>query len=740
LKYFKAIDRSTKICIIIILLLGLVPLTWYHPSYTIISGDNSSYWFNSPQTFKTDMNMWLSDGLGHACAYPVLAALFTPIFTLQTVGLSNGLIQGIVMSILLICSGLSMFFFLTILLGKKTGPIFVGSLFYMFSLIFLVNIFCLVISWAHAFLPLVLALFLGLIQRKVKGEPSGRWLVGFLFSFSFFMSFLFDNPAILVISLLSLLAIFLYLCLIEKFFKVIRETLKLIVPTLLVSLWWIIPALFTTLQTIGAPGQNLGHRINFTDYRGSILNIMWFNPIWSWSGTYYPYVQYYTNPIAILSTFVPFVVAMVGFCFKRRYQNIQYFFISIVLLAIAVDTGGHSPFGQLNEFLTANLPLFNMLFREPQSKFAVLIALFTAPLIACSVDQMTSTIKSISPHTRLRRAAQKNLPHLLIVLLCASIVFSVGPMFLGQVAETKSSTIPYSSYVKVPSYWNDANQFFIKDSTDFRVLITPDSPSTYMAYSWYWGADCVPARLIEKSVIYNTYGYQQKGGQATMNMTYEALENQNYYEFNSYLSVLNVKYILQRNDLVANFSSPEATNTTIMRNNLLNDTSLKYVRSFGELDIYEFKNWTATHLLTSTKSFDDNGTTLANFSIPNVYATQLSYKQISASEYEVHINASQPFFLFFSEGYDSKWKIVEANADWYSIPFSQDLAVNHTSAYGFGNMWYINKTGSYDLKIYYTPESYFSYGVIISVLSFSLITAYIGLHFFVKSREKRYIP
>ncbi len=702
-------------------------------------GDWSPYWFNSPHTFTGDMNMWWStNAFGCPSPYPALAGLFAPMFILQEMGIANGLIQVIVISTLLICSGLTMLFFLSTILGRKGWPLLIGSLFYMLCMIFILEIFSLVISWAHAFLPLVLALFVKLIQKKVRGEPSGKWLVGFLAAFSFFMSFLFDNPPILIIGLFCLFIVFIYLGLTEGIFKVTRESLKMVPLTILVSLWWIIPAILTSMQVVDDPGQNLAKRIILVDARSSILNVLWFNPIWSWKPEYYPYTQYYANPIVIFATFVPVIVAAIGLLSRRQNKKLQYLFIIVVLLGIAVDIGGYAPFGQLKSFLDAHIPLFGMLFREPQSKVSIVIALFLAPLVACSLDSILAAVMRVSPYTKLRRNIRKILPPLLVLLFISASLLSAGPIFLNKVAETKSSLIPYSSYVNVPAYWDTAGQFFDNDSSDFRVLITPDSPSTYMAYDWgYWGSDAVPYRFIHKPVLFNTYGYQQKAGNYAINLTYQTLGNHSYTEFNNLLSTLNVKYILQRNDITANFTIPQAVNSTVMKNDLLNDSTLEYITSFGELDIYEYKNWNPTHLLASTEPFEDNSSALTTFSAPNDAAAGVSYQQVSPSEYSLHINASKPFFLFFSEGYDSKWKLTEADANWYTIPFSQDLSVNHTSAYGYGNMWYITKTGSYDLTIYYTPESYFSYAVIISLLSFVILSTVMGLHFYVKSRKKR---
>lgn len=735
MKILATTDKTTLLSITLILLAGLVPLTWYHPAHTIIWGDNSPFWFNTPQTLPYQLNMWMSsDGLGHISTYPPSAPLLIPMYVLQLIGLSNGVIQAIIFSILLICSGLTMYYFLSTLIGKKPLALFVGSLFYMFCIFFMLAVFNLVINWAHAFVPLILSLFVNLIKQRTKKQPSGKVTIAFLLSCSLLLPFLTVNPPILAIALLSLFIVFLYAALTNPVRKVIRESFKVTAQAILVSLWWIIPFALASLQVIIAPGQSLAPRSNFTDYRGSIFNALWFNPVWAWTGEYYPYINYYSNPLVILATFIPIIIAAIGLLFKQGNKKMQYLLFCAILLTILIERGSHPPLEQINAFLNAHIPMFGTLFREPENKFAIIVALFTAPLVACSTDSIVNAIKKYS--NKFGIIARRITPIILVAIISLSIIISAGPMFLGQIGESKTDLIPYSSYVEVPAYWNQVGEFLSNDSSDFRVLIAPDDPYQYIAYDWgYWGVDSLPNCYIQKPVLFNTYGYQTKTGNMVLNMTYQAIENRSYSTFSKLLTLQNIKYIVLRNDLVWNFSTLQAVNPSILINHLGNDSDLEYIKSIGQLDIYRYKNWVPAHFVSSPNIFGDNlSSLLSQSSLANNPVVEVNATQISPSQYKVHINATQPFYLFFKESYDSEWKLAEGNSDWYLYPFSKDISENHTSAYDFGNMWYITKTGSYDLNVYYAPESYFLYGISISLLSLSLIMAYIGFHHY-KSRK-----
>ena len=85
----------------------------------------------------------------------------------------------------------------------------------------------------------------------------------------------------------------------------------------------------------------------------------------------------------------------------------------------------------------------------------------------------------------------------------------------------------------------------------------------------------------------------------------------------------------------------------------------------------------------------------------------VTYQRISPTEYLVHvINATHPFFLVFSESYDSGWKVYSSKPGVFGLggmPFA--ASENHFLANGFANGWYVNETGTYSLTLYYQPQS-----------------------------------
>lgn len=88
---------------------------------------------------------------------------------------------------------------------------------------------------------------------------------------------------------------------------------------------------------------------------------------------------------------------------------------------------------------------------------------------------------------------------------------------------------------------------------------------------------------------------------------------------------------------------------------------------------------------------------LFNSSSPNV---SINYKKVNPCTYKVNINASDPFILIFSESYNPLW-----------TAFSSGEEFSSTSAYSLVNSFYINKTGEFDIILYFKGQTYADIGL-----------------------------
>ena len=95
----------------------------------------------------------------------------------------------------------------------------------------------------------------------------------------------------------------------------------------------------------------------------------------------------------------------------------------------------------------------------------------------------------------------------------------------------------------------------------------------------------------------------------------------------------------------------------------------------------------------------------------------LTYEQINPTEYTVQVNTSKPFFLVFSESFDTGW-IASINGQ--QIPSQYHLMID-----GFANGWYINRTGSFSITLEFSPQTLFYAGVAISTVAFIICVVFV---------------
>ena len=95
---------------------------------------------------------------------------------------------------------------------------------------------------------------------------------------------------------------------------------------------------------------------------------------------------------------------------------------------------------------------------------------------------------------------------------------------------------------------------------------------------------------------------------------------------------------------------------------------------------------------------------------PNV-----SYEMINPCKYEAHVeNSDEPFLLIFSESYHPMWKAYIDGEEISPIP-----------TYSIVNGFYINKTGNFNVTIYFTGQTYANIGLQISTITLIIVVAII---------------
>lgn len=99
-----------------------------------------------------------------------------------------------------------------------------------------------------------------------------------------------------------------------------------------------------------------------------------------------------------------------------------------------------------------------------------------------------------------------------------------------------------------------------------------------------------------------------------------------------------------------------------------------------------------------------------HLSINEVFQTSnpevsVNYERANPCNYQVHVNANETFTLIFSDTYNPLWKA-----------FLDGEEISSTPAYSIVNSFYINKTGKYNIKVYFEGQKYADIGLKFSLL------------------------
>lgn len=123
------------------------------------------------------------------------------------------------------------------------------------------------------------------------------------------------------------------------------------------------------------------------------------------------------------------------------------------------------------------------------------------------------------------------------------------------------------------------------------------------------------------------------------------------------------------------------------------------------------------NLLIYSLSDDENNLEVYNLFNFNSQNISLNFSQVNPTKYTVQVNTDKPFFLIFSESYNSMWKASSGSQD-----------ITPLIVYSFLNGFYVNKTGKYDVLLEYSPQIYKEIGITISGIGFFAVISYLWIY------------
>ncbi len=541
---------------------------------------------------------WFQKGwlFGNNGAYTNLAQqpfYFLPVL-LQLAGLSPNVVNLGTLFLLLSLLGYSAYFMaLSLLPNRNRLASVVCAAFYMYNPYIIGEVY--LGHWfnfyAYASLPwLVLAVVKGL-------RTDSRWKA-WAVVVAMVSVFIVQRPRLVPI-VLEFVGIYLVLHLLfDRSWQTARRTAKFVllsgVATVLVNSWWILPTLATTSTvyalltrlTIENP-VSLAIDPTFLDPLNVFRLVGSGIPRWQASGSFYEQGAGAVTGLAIA------LLAYGATLLRRRHVAGLYFALAAASFTIPMLLLRNSSIflNAYNYLQSETRSPFNLLFFPYSFEFwSVPIALSYAYLLAVTADALEErlavflsnrrernrsllrqSIRKINYVQRLSRGRGRQAVSILLIVL---VLLNSLPLIAGVEGD-------FVSPVRVPAYYQDARIWLQGQAQDFVILAVPRSQTLqFVRYDWaydgrYFVTDILP-QVSPVPVISASVAPGSREGIEIVDLTYDSLGK---LPIKDLLSLMSVKYIVHRNDVVSAESSSGMVSWP--------PDGLFLVKTIGQLDFYD---------------------------------------------------------------------------------------------------------------------------------------------------------
>lgn len=543
LKNFIKTRKSLIIDISIILLLGLLSLTWFRGS--LINGGDFNYSIDWHRMLKATLSLWdetfsfgLSRPIGAWLPISLLGAF------LQSLGFSTIFIEKIFFYLWFAGGGISMYFLCRVLGLRRLGRV-VSSIIYMF------NPFSLIIIWhisqgsiqlPYAFAPLFLAAYI----FGIKNDRGLKYIIFVVTGLFLLTGSAYINPRSALMHFIPVFFYFLYFYFYEKNRRIfsIKYTFLFFLFLALLSFYWILPFVTDLKTNLDAHFPTLMSDVNSLKLTSvGLLKAVRMMGYWSMQSgykgdPYYPYWQYFNSFwINAISWLIPILV-LLGFLQKEvRRNKIYFFYLSVIIFGLFGIKGTLPPFAGLSEWIYKNFPYMTL-----AARFSFLLYGLPTYLIFCVMMGYGFMKIYDFGFKRIKNAIYFPL-FIILVLLSVVLVF---PFWNGEVIQSSGKSIT-SERLIIPKYWIESKKWLSDQKDFFRILPLPMS-KTYNT-SEFWGEGYSGSDMAYWLSEHPTLWINTKGTFRVPELIGEQIEKEiSFKDVAKVLGFLNIKYVLYRLD------------------------------------------------------------------------------------------------------------------------------------------------------------------------------------------------
>ena len=575
--------------IIILCILGLTPLLWFHGSEVILGHDSGLVM--SPVTHFFDrLYLWTYRfGLGQDQSY-ALSGFMIHGFEAFVASLNLGLqaTQKIVFIFWFLLPGITMYVF-----GKYVEKKFSFTNIALPSAVFFMFNHFLLQGWfiaertkfsLYAAMPLLLLFLLQWVDKKRSTVKTSLFI-----SLLFF--FLNGNASFPLFGGIFVVLFAFLIFFIPSLFKTKRigSLVLLIVLTgicsSLLNLYWFLPyynfVKSTYSQAVAQVGGVAGVLtwVNYISKDSSILNLLRLQGIPEWyQNPDHAFANIFlTNPVLILISFCMPILAFLPLLFLKTFKNTKLilFLLFIAVISVVFVAGSHPPFGAIYVFMVKFIPGF-VAFRTPFYKFAPSLWFSYSLLLSISVSFLLNRYVKKEIYKRV----------LTLFLVCGIVLYSfpfLSGSFFDYVTNKRTMKTEIPSYVLQFKDWID------KNNTNDKIIALPFSNRSFKvdAYTWhYWGLSPITSLLTNAPIVNRTF---MSDNELDIFDRLDLLMRRNDPGWKSFARSLDATLFLARSDFVAD-SEGSSTYPLISYMKAISDPEVTLVKEFGEWSLYRLSN------------------------------------------------------------------------------------------------------------------------------------------------------
>jgi len=394
-------------------------------------------------------------------------------------------------------------------------------------------------------------------------------------------------PTVFFVYLLSLL-VFLFILFIETKSKfILRKCAKVIVLTLIINAFWLLPFGYFLLTNshvaLDAKINQMSTGTVFLQNKefGNIWNAMllkgfWFNNVDLNSENQFNYMlspwRQHLSPIISTIGYLFFAIILLGISYIKRKKPFIIPFFALFLLSFTMLTTNTPPFSWLNEILR-KIPLFNEVFRFPFTKFSILASLTYAIFFSAGIGKLTTFVKG-------SKFAEKIKPRLIFVFFLALLAIFMFPVFRGNLFYNKVKVVIPKEYFQLFDYLKT------KDKT-LRIANFPQYTFWgWNYYNWGYGGSGFLWYGIEQPILDRAFDVWSKNDENYYWEISHALYSNNPELFENVLNKYAVSLLLLDENII-NPSSPEVLFNNGFKKLVKEVPSIQKDKSFGKITLYK---------------------------------------------------------------------------------------------------------------------------------------------------------